>query len=47
MRIMLGVHDQVPALPVEFSEIFFAGAERINACSIDLEKISVLKCILM
>lgn len=36
MRIVLGVHDQTPVLPVDFSEIFFTGAECINACSVDL-----------
>jgi hypothetical protein len=45
MRKMFGVHDQVPALPVEFSKIFLTGAERVDACGVDLEKIKMLRYI--
>lgn len=40
MRIMLSVHDQAPILPVEFSEIFFAGTKRVKSRSVDLDKIN-------
>jgi hypothetical protein len=42
VRIMLGVHDQAPVLPVEFSEIFFAGTERVNSRGVNLVTIDVL-----
>lgn len=35
---MLSVHDQVPVLPVESSEIFFAGTERVNSGRVNLKK---------
>ena len=39
---MLSVHDQVPLLPIEFPEIFFASTECINSRGVNLEEIGRL-----